>query len=119
MQCRHVIAAVAAVGKWGRVRVDFSTLHFKYEHFCLQSGKGQEEKKRTQPAAPKATALCCCCMLILSPQQLNIIRGKKGSRPLERESGRGRERERGQQLAMAIKETHNNTMCRSARQSAR
>jgi len=63
-------------------------LNMNISVYSLQSGKGQEKKKRTQPAAPKATATCCCCcscILILSPQQLNIIRGKKGSRPLERE----------------------------------
>lgn len=45
--CRHVIAAsiaVVVVAKWGRVRVDFCTLHFKYEHIFVQCTKRGKTK---------------------------------------------------------------------------
>lgn len=54
--CRHVIAAsiavVVVVAKWGRVRVDFCTLHFKYEHIfvqCTKRGKTKGTKARNDP----------------------------------------------------------------------
>lgn len=46
--CRHVIAAsiaVVVVAKWGRVRVDFCTLHFKYEHIFVQCTKRKERNE--------------------------------------------------------------------------
>lgn len=50
---RHVIAAASvvvvvavAVAKWGRVRVDFCTLHFKYEHTFLSVHKTSKTKRR-------------------------------------------------------------------------
>lgn len=113
--CRHVIAAsiavVVVVAKWGRVRVDFCTLHFKYEHIFVQcnEAKRKEPKRGTTRSSGcsvsysysascnknhKQRAANTGNMLLLSlEQELNIfishkVEGEREERRLKKEGRR-------------------------------
>lgn len=96
-----LLVVVVVVAKWGRVRVDFCTLHFKYEHIfvqCTKRGKTKGTKARNDPQLwlqlqlelelqqkSQAGAANTGNMLLLSlEQELNIFRRQKGEAKREK-----------------------------------